>query len=131
MEDSIFDYEFDDIFAAKYEPFVIDDEPEHDVFEFDDLCSAFECLITFAIEFDSPHACLRLKPLPKYLKYVFLRSCESLPAIIALNLDHYQEENTIILLKQEYIDQISANFKHISPLIVQYKIHLEDNVKPY
>jgi len=51
VEDSIFDDDFDDIFAAKYESFLIDDEPEYDVFEFDDLCSAFDCLLTVAFEY--------------------------------------------------------------------------------
>ena len=32
VEDSIFDDEFDDIFAAEYESFFIDDEPEYNIF---------------------------------------------------------------------------------------------------
>ena len=38
IEDSNFDDEFDEMFAAEYESFLIDDEPEYDVFQFDDLC---------------------------------------------------------------------------------------------
>ena len=43
--DSIFDDAFDDIFATEYESFLIDDEPEYDVFEFDDLYSPADCLL--------------------------------------------------------------------------------------
>jgi len=32
VEDSIFDDEFDDMFAAEYESFFIDDEPKYDIF---------------------------------------------------------------------------------------------------
>jgi len=48
--DSIFDYAFDDVFATKYESFLIDDEAEYDVFEFDDLCSTPDCLLTAVCE---------------------------------------------------------------------------------
>ena len=36
VEDSVFRDDFDDMFAAEYESFLIDDEPKYDVFEFDD-----------------------------------------------------------------------------------------------
>ena len=42
VEDSQFDDEFDELFAAEYESFLIDDEPEYDVFQFDDL---YSCLL--------------------------------------------------------------------------------------
>ena len=34
--------------------FLIDDEHKYDVFEFDDLCSAYECLFGSTAESDSP-----------------------------------------------------------------------------
>jgi len=77
------------MFATKYKSFLINDELEHDVFEFNDLCSTSNCLVTAISESTSesifPHA-LELKPLPDYLEYVFLRPDESLPLIIAPDL---------------------------------------------
>ena len=88
--DSIFDDAFDDVFATKSESFLIDDEPEYHVFEFDDLCSITDCLLIAvsksAAESVSPVA-LELKPLPDSLNYVFLGLDESLPVIIAFDLD--------------------------------------------
>ena len=60
------------MFAAEYESFLIYDEAEYDVFQFDDLCSASECAISSASEPDSPSISLDLKPLPDSLKYSFL-----------------------------------------------------------
>ena len=51
--DSIFDDAFDDVFATEYESFLINDEPEYDVFEFNDLCSLADCLLTTVSEFDT------------------------------------------------------------------------------
>ena len=48
VRDSIFDDAFDDVFATDYESVLIDDEPEYDVFEFDDLCSACDHLLASA-----------------------------------------------------------------------------------
>jgi len=62
---------FDDVFATKYESFLIDNEPEYDVFEFDDLCSTTNFLRTpiseSVSESISPLA-LELKPLHESLK---------------------------------------------------------------
>jgi len=69
VEDSNFDDEFDEMFAAEYESFLIDDEPKYDVFQFDDLCSASECVISSASEPDSTSMSLDLKPLTNSLKY--------------------------------------------------------------
>ena len=49
---------------------MIDDEPKCDVFEFDDLCSVFECLIGTASG-DSHPTSLELKPLIKSIKHSF------------------------------------------------------------
>ena len=60
MEDSAFDDAFDEIFATEYESFLMNDEPEYDVFEFDNLCSAVDCLLTviseFSLESVSPYS---------------------------------------------------------------------------
>ena len=40
---------------------------------------------------------LELKPLPKHLKYVYLGPPEILPIIIALDLNHEQEELLVVL----------------------------------
>jgi len=74
VEDTIFGDAFDEMFTAKYESFLMNDEPEYDVFEFDDLCSTADCLLT--IVFESMHEsisppALELKPLPDSLKYAF------------------------------------------------------------
>jgi len=49
VEDSVFDDAFDEMFAAAYESFFLNDKPEYDVFEFDDLCST-DCLLTAVSE---------------------------------------------------------------------------------
>jgi len=53
VEDSVFDDDFDNVFATEYKSFLMDDEPEYDVFKFSHLCSTADCLLT-AI-FDSDH----------------------------------------------------------------------------
>ena len=62
------------------------DDAFDDVFEFDDLCSIVDCLLTAASESVFPPA-LELKSLPGSLKYTFIRPDESLPIIIASDLD--------------------------------------------
>ena len=82
-EHPVFDDEFDGMFTIKYESFSIDDEFKYDVFEFDDLCYAVDCLIAFASESNSPPASLQLKHLPDSIKYSFLGPDEFLRVIIA------------------------------------------------
>ena len=80
----------DDVFAVEYESFLVNDEPEYDAFKSDDLYSTTDCLLTAASESASktvsPPA-LELKPLLDSLKYTFLGPNESLPVIIASDLD--------------------------------------------
>jgi len=134
--DSIFNDAFDDLFATEYESFLINDEPEYDVFEFDDLCSTADCLLTAvsasAIEYISPVA-LELKPLPNCLKYAFLEPDESLPVIITSDLDRDQEDKLITLLREnkEVPGWTLGDIKGIIPSIVQHRFHLEDNAMPY
>ena len=78
------------MFATEHQSFLLDNEPEYDVFEFDDFRSTADCLLIIvsesAYEYVSPHA-LELKPLHNSLKYVFLGPNESLPVSIAFDLD--------------------------------------------
>jgi len=73
------------------------------VFEFDDVYSTIDCLLTAASEFTSESVSppsLELKPLPDSLKYAFLGPDESLPVIIASDLDRDQEDKQITLLRE-------------------------------
>ena len=79
--------------VADYEYFLINDEPEYNVFEFDDLCSISKSLLASTTEFDCPTASLNLKLLPIFLKYLFLGPDESLPVIISFDLNWDQEKN--------------------------------------
>jgi len=86
----VFDDAFEDVSVAEYESFLVNDGPEYDVFEFDDLCSTGDCLLTTvsesAAESASPTT-LKMKSLPASLKYALLGLDESLPVIIASDLD--------------------------------------------
>jgi len=87
VEYYVFDDDFNDMFTVEYESFLIDDEPEYDVFEFDELCSVADCLFTNVSE--SAHKSispptLELKPLPDSLKYAFLGPEESYLLLLLL-----------------------------------------------
>ena len=76
--------------AIEYESFLVDDEPQYDTFEFDDLCSTADCLLTAMSESVAESifpVVVELKTLPDSLKYAFLGPNESLPAIITSDLD--------------------------------------------
>jgi len=53
--------------------------------------------------------------------------------IVAANLDRDQEDKLIALLREnkEAIGWTLWDIKGISPSIVQHRIYLEDNAKPY
>jgi len=53
VERSTFRDKFDGMLAVGYESFIIKDDLEYDMFEFDDLCFIFECLIGYVTESDS------------------------------------------------------------------------------
>lgn len=74
---------------------------------------------------------LDLKPLPNTLKYVFLGPSESLPIIIASDLNNTQEQKLLTILKEhkEAIGWSINDIKGISPSVVMHKIHLEENAK--
>jgi hypothetical protein len=75
---------------------------------------------------------LELKQLPATLKYVFLGTNDTLPVIIASNLQDDQESNLLDVLKEhkEAIGWSVGDLKGIDPSICMHRIHLEDNVKP-
>jgi len=95
--------------------------------------AASKCVISSAPEPDSPSASLDLKPLPNSLNYSFLKPDNSLPVSIASDLNRDQEEKLIDLLREnkEAIGWTLGDIKGISPSIVQHRIHLEENAKPY
>jgi len=120
-----------------YEYFLMDDKPEYDVFEFDDWCSAANCLLANASkstsEFVSPPSILELKPLSNSLKYAFLWPDELFPVIIASDLDRDQEDKLIAQFREnkKAIGWTLRDIKDISPSTTQHTIHLKDNTKPY
>ena len=76
---------------------------------------------------------LYLKLLPDSLKYAFLGPNESLPVIIVSNLDQDQEKKLLEILREnkEALGWIFGEIKGVSPTVVQHRIHLEDNGRPY
>lgn len=75
---------------------------------------------------------LELKPLLDKLKYVFLCSNDTLPVIIAFDLQEDQESELISVLNEhkEAICWTIADLKGINPSICMHRIHLENNAKP-
>ncbi|XP_062155200.1 uncharacterized protein LOC133863258 [Alnus glutinosa] len=73
-----------------------------------------------------------LKPLLDTLKYKYLDPSESLPVIIAADLNETQEQKLLDVLKEhkEAIGWSIGAIKGISPAMVMHKIHLEENAKP-
>ena len=71
---------------------------------------------------------LELKPLLDTLKYAFLGSSETLPVIIASDLDDLRERQLISVLQEhkEAIGWSIADIKGISPSVVMHRIHLEE-----
>ena len=74
---------------------------------------------------------LELKPLPATLKYVFLGSTDTLPAIIASDLTPNQETQLVGILKEykEAIGWSIADLKGFDPSICMHHIHFETNAK--
>jgi hypothetical protein len=74
---------------------------------------------------------LELKPLLDKLKYAFLGANDTLPVIIASNLQKDQEENLLEVLKEhkEAIRWTVADLKGIDPSICMHRIHLEEGAR--
>ncbi|XP_059434307.1 uncharacterized protein LOC132167368, partial [Corylus avellana] len=75
---------------------------------------------------------LELKPLPEKLKYAFLGSNNTLPVIIASDLQKDQEDSLLAVLKEykEAIGWTVADLKGIDPSIYMHRIHLEEDARP-
>jgi hypothetical protein len=75
---------------------------------------------------------VELKELPNHLKYAFLGDNDTLPVIIASNLEMGQEEGLINVLKanKAAIGWTIADLKGISPSIVMHKIITNEDAKP-
>ena len=67
------------------------------------------------------------------LQYAFLGPNETLPVIIANDLNSNQEAEVLHFLMEnkEVLGWTLGDTWGISPIIVQHRIHLEDNAKPY
>jgi hypothetical protein len=76
---------------------------------------------------------LELKPLPDKLKYAFLGANDTLPVIIALDLQKDQEDNLLEVLKEhkKAIGWTVADLKGIDPSICMHRIHLEEGARPF
>ncbi|KAL6542017.1 hypothetical protein OROGR_011503 [Orobanche gracilis] len=74
---------------------------------------------------------IELNPLPESLKYAFLGPSETLPVIIASDLDEEREDKLINVHKEhkEAIGWTISDIKGISPSICMHRIHLEENAK--
>ena len=75
---------------------------------------------------------LELKPLPDKLKYAFLGANDTLPVIIASDLQKDQEDNPLEVLKEhkEAIGWTVVDLKGIDPSICMHRIHLEKGARP-
>lgn len=75
---------------------------------------------------------LELKPLPDKLKYAFLGANDTLPVIIASDLQKDQEDILLAVLKKhkEAIGWTVAYLKGIDPSICMHRIHLEEDARP-
>ncbi|XP_062075338.1 uncharacterized protein LOC133779383 [Humulus lupulus] len=75
---------------------------------------------------------IELKPLLEHLKYIYLGENETLPVIVARNLNQVQEEKLTRVLR-EYKTTIGwsiADNKGISPSMCMHQILLEEGSKP-
>ena len=119
-------------FVIEYEYFLMDDEPKCDVFDINDACFV-DFIAEVASTYDTSTDSLDLKPLLDFWKYAILGHDESLIVIIASNLNHYQEEILLNLLveNKDALGWTLRDIKGISPIVVQYRIHLEDSARHY
>jgi hypothetical protein len=75
---------------------------------------------------------LELKPLPDKPKYAFLGSNNTLPVIIASDLQKDQEDSLLEVLKEhkETIGWTVVDLKGIDPSICMHQIHVEEGARP-
>ncbi|XP_076890925.1 uncharacterized protein LOC143542148 [Bidens hawaiensis] len=96
------------------------------------VCDDSEQVHICALELEERKQEVELKELPSHLKYAFLGEGETLPVIIASNLNEVQEEGFLEVLKahKAAIGWTIADLKGISPSIVMHKIITTDDAKP-
>ena len=75
---------------------------------------------------------IELKILPKCLKYAYLGDQETFSVIVASNLTNRQEEGLMKILRkhQEAVGWTMTDIKGLSPIIVQHRVHLNEEAKP-
>ena len=103
-----------------------------------DLDQIVESVVSWASSPISPNLepmippSVKLKALPKHLKYVYLREQETLPVIITSNLTVGHEERLILVLRKhkKVIGWIMTDIKELSLAIIQHHIHLNEETTP-
>ncbi|CAN6561349.1 unnamed protein product [Malus baccata var. baccata] len=75
---------------------------------------------------------LELKLLPSHLKYAHLRVNETLPVIIAVDLNDMEEDKLLRVLRkyQDVLGWTLADIKDISPALCMHRIFIEAGTKP-
>ena len=70
--------------------------------------------------------------MPKHLKYAYLVEQDTLPVIVTSDLTGEQEEDLMTILRKhrEAIGWTMTDIKGLSPAIIQYRIHLNEEAKP-
>jgi hypothetical protein len=101
--------------------------------DIEEVCAEVEDEINKSLipSMSSPPA-LELKQLPSNLKYAFLGVNETLPVIIASDLEPEKEERLLAVLQEHKaaIGWTIADIKGISPAICMHHILLEEGMKP-
>ena len=88
--------------------------------------------INLASPSSEPSPFLELKALPAHLKYVYLGEQETFSIIIASHLNDGKEENlkTILRKHREAIGWNITDIKGLSPIVIQHRIHLNEETTP-
>jgi len=108
-----------DEFCLEYKSFLIDDEPEYDVFGFDNVGSV-NFIADVVSACDTSTVSLDPKPRSHSLRYVILDPDESLPVVITSDLYQDQEKKLFDLLRKnkEILGWTLREIKCISPTVV-------------
>ncbi|CAN6562571.1 unnamed protein product [Malus baccata var. baccata] len=93
--------------------------------------AALEALAPYPLNVSPLAPKLELKPLPPHLKYAYLAEFETLPVIIASDLNPNEEDKLMRVLKESKsaIGWSIADIKGISPTMCMHRILLEEGAK--
>ena len=82
--------------------------------------------------FNEPSPSLKLKALPTHLNYIYLGEEETFPVIIVSHLNDGQEKNLKSILRKhkKVIGWTMTDIKGLSPIIIQHRIHLNEEATP-